>query len=311
MSKTQDPGTSTPAAALWLRELRLYSVTASVTPVLLALGLARVQHLPTPAWMVASVLATAVLLHLGTNLINDAADLWKGVDRPGTTGGSGLLTSGLIESRTVYRVGIALLVAAGVCGLPVVFVRGWPVVALGLLGALGGFAYTAGPAYKYHGLGDLGVFLLMGPMLVDAAFYAMTGCTDPGALVRVTLASLPVAFLVTAILAVNNFRDFDDDASAGITTMVHWLGWRWARHYTISLFALALIASAALVVGRIVPATVAVAALAFLPAWGVVRDLSLRSARQCGQAHVVERTAKVHAMYGVLSFAALLVASML
>jgi 1,4-dihydroxy-2-naphthoate octaprenyltransferase len=298
-------------AGLWVRELRLYALSASATPVLIALGLARANHLPTPAWAVASVLATAVLLHLGTNLINDAADFWKGVDRPGTTAGSGLLTSGRLDATTVYRVGVGLLLAAAVVGIPVIVARGWPVIALGLVGAAGGYAYTAGPSYKYRGLGDLGVFLLMGPILVDSSFYAITGQADLALLGKVTLASLPVAFLVAAILAANNYRDFDDDAAAGILTLAHCLGWRGARFYTISLFAAALGASVLLVLSRVVPPTTAAAIVAFVPAWTVVQDLARRSARECGSRQVVERTAKVHAMYGGLCFAGLMIASVL
>jgi len=288
-------------AVLWIQEMRLYAVSASVTPVLIALGMARLLKLPTPARAVASVLATAVLLHLGTNVINDAADYWKGVDRPGTTGGSGLLTAGKLDPRTTYRVGVGLLLAAALVGLPVIVARGWPVIALGVIGALGGYAYTAGPAYKYKGLGDLGVFLLMGPVLVDASFYAITGVHDFSLLLKVTAVSLPVAFLVTAILAVNNYRDLDDDAAAGITTMAHWLGPKGAGRYTRLLFVAALVASVVLLALRALPWTACVALIAFVPAWKIVRDLS--------GAQAVERTAGVHAIYGGLAFLALLGAS--
>jgi 1,4-dihydroxy-2-naphthoate octaprenyltransferase len=253
------------------------------------------------------VLATAVLLHLGTNLINDAADYWKGVDRPGSTGGSGLLTSGQLSPRTVYRVGLGLLGLAALAGGPVIVARGWPVALLGGIGALGGYAYTAGPAYKYRGLGDAGVFLLMGPMLVAGAFFAITGHAEPHTLLRVALASLPIGLLVVAILAVNNYRDFDDDAAAGITTLAHVLGRRRARVYTIGLFVAALCATVAIGCWGLVPPAAAAGLVAFAPAIGIVRDLARP---QPEKALLVERTAKVHALFGALSFAGLLAHSL-
>jgi 1,4-dihydroxy-2-naphthoate octaprenyltransferase len=298
---------SSSRVVLWFRELRAYSLTASVMPVLLAVGLARAFGLDFSTWMVAPILATALLLHIGTNLINDAADFRKGVDRPGTTGGSGMLTQGALDPTTVFRVGVGMMVAATLAGVPVIVVRGWPVLAMGVLGAIGGWAYTAGPAYKYKGFGDLGVFALMGPLLVLAALYALTGSVDVSIYVRALFASLPMGLLVTAILAANNYRDFDDDAQAGITTLAHLLGPRWAMRYVVGLFLLAFLVTIGLVAARQLPWSSAVALLAILPAAGVLRDLvRARDGRACGDLALVERTAKVHAVYGALVFGALM-----
>jgi 1,4-dihydroxy-2-naphthoate octaprenyltransferase len=294
-------------AALWLRETRAYSLTASVMPVLVAVGLARCARVPFSGWLVAPVLGTALLLHLGTNLVNDAEDLWNGVDRPGTTGGSGLLTAGLLDPTWVRRVGVGLLVAAGFVGMPVILARGYPVLVLGLVGAFGGFAYTAGPAYKYRGLGDLGVFVLMGPGLVTASLYGLTGSADAALLGRAALASLPVALLVTAVLAVNNYRDIEDDAAAGIRTLAHVLGPRWARRYAIALVAGAFVATPLLVLARVLPVWSLAALVAGLPAAGVLRELvRSRDGRACANTRLVERTAGVHAVYGAVLFATLL-----
>ena len=306
MNANDLPAASPSRALIWFRELRAYSLTASVMPVLLAVGLARVFGLDFSIWTIAPILATALLLHMGTNLINDAADLWKGVDRPGSTGGSGMLTQGALDPKTVFRVGVGLMLLATIAGVPVIIARGWPVLAMGALGGLGGWAYTAGPAYKYKGLGDLGVFTLLGPLLVLASLYALTGSTDTAVYLRALLASLPLGLLVTAILAANNYRDLDDDARAGITTLAHLLGPRWAMRYVVALFLLAFASTIALVVARQLPLSGAAALLAVLPAAGVLRDLvRARDGRACGDMALVERTAKVHAVYGALVFGAL------
>lgn len=295
-----------PGIRAWFQELRAYSLTASVMPVLLAVGLARAFDLQFPVAFVAPVIGTALLLHIGTNLVNDAFDLWKGVDRPGTTGGSGMLTDGTLDPTTVFRVGIGFMVAAVLVGIPVIVERGWPVVVMGLIGAVGGYAYTAGPAYKYKALGDLGVFSLMGPLLVVFALYALTGVSDLSVLGRALVASVPLGFLVTAILAANNYRDLDDDAEAGITTLAHLLGATWARRYVVGLFAAAFLMTAGLVVAQVIPWPAAVGLVALLPAVAVLRDLvRAPDGRSVGKLAVVERTAKVHATYGALLFLSL------
>ncbi len=292
----------------WLLALRSYSLTASVMPVLLAVGLARAFDLEYPTWLAAPVLATALLLHIGTNLVNDAVDLWKGVDKPGTTAGSGMLTNGALDPKTVFRVGVGFMVVATAIGIPVIVLRGWPVLVMGLVGALGGYAYTAGPGYKYKALGDVGVFALMGPLLVVFSLYALTGVTDPAVLLRVLAASIPIGFLVTAILAANNYRDFHDDAEAGIKTLAHVLGSTWARRYVVMLFASAFLVTVALVAARLVPWSAAVGLVAVLPAASVLRDLiRAPDGSAIGKLAVVERTAKVHAVYGGLVFVSLMV----
>ncbi len=300
---TKDGPEAQSRVRIWFQAFRAYSLTASVMPVLLAVGLARVFDLTFPWWIVAPVLSTALLLHIGTNLINDAFDLRKGVDRPGTTAGSGMLTNGALAPTTVFRVGVGFLVVGLLVGIPVLVVRGWPVVIMGLIGALGGYAYTAGPAYKYKALGDIGVFSLMGPLLVVFALYALTGTTDVSVIARTLVASVPLGFLVTAILAANNYRDFEDDARAGIRTMAHLLGPIWARRYVIGLFAAAFSITAGLVVGQIVPWSAAAALVALIPAIAVLRDLiRAPDGAAIGKLSVVERTAKVHATYGALIF---------
>jgi len=292
----------------WLLALRAYSLTASVMPVLLAVGLARALDLDVSPWFAGLVVATALSLHLGTNLINDAVGLWKGVDRPGTTGGSGMLTNGALDPKSVFRVGMGFLVLAALVGIPVIMVRGWPVLVMGLLGALGGYAYTAGPGYKYKALGDLGVFALMGPLLVVFSLYALTGVTEASVLLRALAASVPLGLLVTAILAANNVRDFHDDAEAGIRTLAHVMGIRWARRYVMMLFVLAFAVTLGIVLTGVTPWSVVLGLAAMVPAVGVLRDLvTSTDGLELGKRMVVERTAKVHAVYGAFVFLSLMI----
>ncbi|HQB47083.1 MAG TPA: prenyltransferase, partial [Polyangiaceae bacterium] len=170
------------------------------------------------------------------------------------------------------------------------------------------YAYTAGPGYKYKALGDLGVFALMGPLLVVFSLYALTGVTEASVLLRALAASVPLGLLVTAILAANNVRDFHDDAEAGIRTLAHVMGIRWARRYVMMLFVLAFAVTLGIVLTGVTPWSVVLGLAAMVPAVGVLRDLvTSTDGLELGKRMVVERTAKVHAVYGAFVFLSLMI----
>ncbi len=138
--------------------------------------------------------------------------------------------------------------------------RGWPIVALGLAGLIGGYTYTAPPfEYKFGSFGIPLVFLLMGPLMVVGAFYAITGTFQWSALA----VSVPVGLLVAAILHGNEWRDISEDARAGARTFSVRAG-REAAHWLYL----------SLVVGAYLALTLAVVA-GLLPTWSLLAMLSL------------------------------------
>ena len=108
-------------------------------------------------------------------------------------------------------------------GLYIVTEVGWPILAVGLGSVLVAVFYSAGPKpLGDTGLGEATVFFFMGPLMVVAAYYIQTEELAWAPF----WASMPVAFLVTAILHCNNLRDVvrgpgeweenvRDDAGAG------------------------------------------------------------------------------------------------
>jgi 1,4-dihydroxy-2-naphthoate octaprenyltransferase len=70
--------------------------------------------------------------------------------------------------------------------------QSWWVLPYGLVGLLGGFLYTGGPRpFKYVGLGDPFIIPLMGPLLTQGAYTALTG--DPFHAPRSGSASSPAS----------------------------------------------------------------------------------------------------------------------
>ena len=106
------------------------------------------------------------------NVINDYFDYARGVDGDDPYGGSsGVLTKGLLRPPAVFAYGIGLFGAGVLLGLVLVYYRGLPMLLIGAVGLLGGYLYTGGPkGYKYLALGDVLVFVLMGPLAVVGSY---------------------------------------------------------------------------------------------------------------------------------------------
>ena len=207
--------------ALWIRAIRPFAFTASVMPVAVGAALAMGGEAEVAWALLPLVVLGAVLLHTGTNLISDAADFERGVDRPGTHGGSGVLLAKLLTAGQVFWGGMVALALGSAVGLVLVWLCGVEVLWFGLAGVVGGFFYGGKKVgYKYVALGDVMVFTLMGPLIVCGTYYVLTG-----RLGWLPLGvSLPVGCLVTAILHANNTRDIRDDLAAHVRTLANLLG---------------------------------------------------------------------------------------
>jgi 1,4-dihydroxy-2-naphthoate octaprenyltransferase len=142
-----------------------------------------------------------------------------------------MITAGLVSPGTVRAATFGVLGAAGLIGLWLVTVGGWPILAIGVLSLICAIVYTGGPfPLGYHGLGDLFVFIFFGLVAVNGTVWLQTGTLVPAAI----LASLPVGWLATAIIVVNNLRDIKTDALAGKRTLAVRLGARRTRtEYTL------------------------------------------------------------------------------
>jgi len=236
--------------AVWWRATRPFSFTASFTPVLVGSAAAFHDHRFHPGVFLVTLVA-AVAIQAATNMINEFYDSVRGVDDPASVGPSGVIVHGLLSPRAVLAGGAVLLAFAALLGLWLVFVAGWPILAIGVLSILAGYAYTGGPLpLGYIGLGDLAVFVFMGPVIVLGAYYVQAQAVSPAA----AWASLPVAALVTAILVVNNLRDIEDDRRKGKRTLATFFGERGTRLEYVLLVAAAYASVAAAVAVRALPA---------------------------------------------------------
>ena len=286
---------------------RPFSFTASTVPVAVGGALAAVEGRFDWTLFLVSLIA-GVLVHVGTNVTNEIYDVRKGVDTIVSPRASHAIVTGRISDREAYVLAIAAFAVAFMLGTFLVSVRGWPVVALGLIALVGGYTYTAPPfQYKFSPFGIPLVFLLMGPLMVVGSYYVITGTVGWSALAI----SIPVGFLVAAILHGNEWRDISEDARAGARTFSVRMG-RQAAHWLYLT----------LVVGAYLALTVAVVAN-LLPTWTLLAMLSLpllvrqirsaefgASGQQRAIAMIDLQTAQLHAAFGYLMVLGLLVAAL-
>jgi 1,4-dihydroxy-2-naphthoate octaprenyltransferase len=279
---------------LWFLATRPFSFTASVVPVLVG-SLLGFREAVRPLHLVLALVG-AVAIHAGTNLVNDYYDHVKGADGPHSLGPSGVIQRGLLTPRAVLTAGLVCFAAGSAAGLLLVALTGPALLWLGVASVLAGFLYTAGPlALAYIGLGEVTVFVFMGPIIVLGAYYVQT---ERWAWTPV-LVSLPVAFLVTAILHANNMRDIEDDRRTGKRTVATLIGRRWSCYEYYALVSGAYLALVGLVLTGTLPWTTLIA-LATVP-------LAVRAVRLAATAThprrlnaVLANTARLHMRFGLL-----------
>ncbi len=282
--------------AIW-EVLRPFSFTASLTPVAAGGALAWFDGKFNLGLYLLALLG-GVLLHIGTNVVNEVYDVRQGIDTITSPRASHAVLKGRFSERGALQLAFVAFAMAVVVGIALIAYRGWPIVVLGLIGLAGGYFYTAPPSqYKFRALGLPLVFLLMGPLMTLGGYYAVSGEWSPAALVL----SIPIGFLVTAILHGNEWRDIREDTRAGISTISAQVGREWAHYGYLALTLGAYIVLTLAVVGGILPAATMLAVLSLPFLVVVVRSAELGATGQARAIAMIDlQTARLHAAFGVL-----------
>ncbi|SEV93724.1 1,4-dihydroxy-2-naphthoate polyprenyltransferase [Natrinema salifodinae] len=233
----------------WLMAARPQTLPAAAAPVIVGTGLAAHEGVfaPLPAFF---AFVGAALIQIGTNFANDYYDAVNGADTEDREGFTRVTQSGLISPEKVKLATVVTFGLAILSGTYLVYVGGLPILVVGLVSVLCGWAYTGGPyPLGYHGLGDLFVFVFFGLVAVTGTYYVQaadvlaapltTTIPDGTVTLEAVAASLPVAGISTAIIIVNNVRDLETDAATGKRTLAVRLGYRWSRVEYVAALALA------------------------------------------------------------------------
>jgi 1,4-dihydroxy-2-naphthoate octaprenyltransferase len=187
-----------------------------LTPACVLLGLAtacwRMGRVSAPYFIIA--LIGAVSAHISVNALNEFFDFRSGLDartqRTPFSGGSGTLPAQPELARSALFTALIALAVTALVGLYFLWVRGWPLLPLGVLGILVIVAYT--PWFTHHPfLCLIAPGLGFGPLMVGGTDFVLTGEYSWAAF----LASLVPFFLVSDLLLLNQFPDVEPDRSVG------------------------------------------------------------------------------------------------
>jgi 1,4-dihydroxy-2-naphthoate octaprenyltransferase len=235
----------------WLLITRACVFSMTLTSGLIG-GLLAAATAPAPRWsLFALALCGLVIAHACNNMINDYFDTTGGVDTAEYTRAlyaphpilSGLISKrGLIATIALFNlVDLAIL-------LVLVGARGWPIAAFALAGLFVSVFYVAPPLkLKHHGLGEPGVFVVWGPLMIGGTYYVTAG-TMPA---WVWLASVPYALAVTTVLIGKHIDKYEQDGARGIHTLPVLLG----KSFSLRLNQVAMVLFYAIVAGLVLSGT--------------------------------------------------------
>lgn len=278
----------------WFAALRPVSFTASVIPVLVGTAIAAEDEFR-PLLFVLALLGS-IAIHAGTNLVNDYFDHVKGTDTAESLGQSGVIQRGVLSSRAVLVGGVAAFAVGAALGLIITAMTGWPVLALGIASVLAGYFYTASPfSLAYRGLGEVVVFIFMGPVIVMGAYYVQIESWAWAPFI----ASLPVGLLVAAILHANNVRDIESDRRNNKWTLAALAGRPMADYEYVALTLGGYAVVVAMTIVGSAPWPVLITLLSLPIAVRVVR-MEAEAASSRALNLVLAQTAGLHMIFGVL-----------
>lgn len=208
----------------YIRALRAPFLAGSLVPVVLGGAFAFAQHaFSLPPFLLA--LAGVGALHLGANLLNDYWDA-RGSDPVNLkvtpfSGGSRVIQEGALKEQVVLFLALAFFAVGLATGILLVWMGRPLVLLLGGLGFFAGWAYSARPLQLMsRGWGEVVIFLAFGPLVTLGTGYVLTGALSHEYFVL----GLPQGFLISGVIWINQFPDYEADRNAGKRNLVVRLG---------------------------------------------------------------------------------------
>ena len=212
----------------WLSAARLRTLPLSVSGILVGTAMANQLGYRNTGILILALLTT-IGFQVTSNFANDYGDGVKGTDNADRIGPARALQSGKLSRRQlkkgiIYSIIINLVLVIGL--LFVAFGREQLhlialFILLGIASIWAAVRYTVGEgAYGYRGLGDVFVFIFFGLLAVLGSMFLYTRFLEW----RSVLPAISIGLLSTAVLNLNNLRDFHSDQKSAKNTLVVKLG---------------------------------------------------------------------------------------
>jgi len=218
----------------WILASRPKTLFAALAPIIVGLSISFNIFDKQIDWIVALMtISAALLIQVGSNYANDAYDYLKGADSQKTRKGPmRMAQEGILSPDAILTMMYFIFLISVLIGFYLALVGGWPIVVIGLSSIVFAIIYTGGPfPLGYNGLGDISVFIFFGIIATAGTVYLQSEAlssvnnifyyTD-----HILLAAIAIGCLNTAILVVNNLRDYESDKLSNKKTLVVIFGQR-------------------------------------------------------------------------------------
>ena len=211
----------------WIQAFRLHYVPTSIFPALLGSVIAWAALGKFNLLYFVMVIIGVTVHHIGLNMIDDVFDYLHAVDRSHGeeknpyTGGSGVLTGGLLSAEYVLAAAIVCYLIGVAIAICLTVLVGWPVLLFAAIGVFSSVFYTMPPIrYGYRGFGELSLLINFGPVICLGAFYVQTQTIawEP------FIISFVPGFLMWSMIVINEIPDYEEDREAGKLNLVARLG---------------------------------------------------------------------------------------
>jgi len=304
-TQAQTNKTSKPVSwKTWIKTARPFSLTATVSPVLVGTAVAAYEgtfHLV--AFLV--TLLSCLFLQIAANYFNEYFDYRYGLDHPESLGSSTVIFRHEMTATQVLAGGIGSFFFAAIFGLVLIYLVGPVIILFGLAGMAIAYFYSAKPfQFSIRGLGDILVYIAMGFLMTWGAYYVQI----PRWSWLAFAASVPVGFLVVAILNMNNTRDLQDDMAVHKLTLPVRFGQLFGQRFHAFLLIGSYIAVTLFVLLKILPLFSLVVWITFPLAFTNVRSVLTATDRKAF-AIGIKRTATLHLQFGVMLALGIIIAA--
>ena len=205
----------------WFRIIRLRFLLASVIAVSVGAAMNWWLNQSIGIFDLFLTFCGVLALHASVDLLNDYWDFKRGIDTltPKTkmSGGTGVLPEGLLEPKSVYRVGIIFLVIGSIIGAYFVYTDGIIIAIILAFAIISIYFYST--KIVDSGLGEFFV-AVKGGMIVIGTFFIQSNTLT----LEIVFGGITVGVLSSLVLFIASFPDHDADKSKGRKTLVIALG---------------------------------------------------------------------------------------
>jgi 1,4-dihydroxy-2-naphthoate octaprenyltransferase len=232
---------------LYIKALRAPFLAGSIVPVIIGAALAFSEKCFSFSLFLVSVIGVASL-HLAANLLNDYYDA-SGSDPLNMrltpfSGGSRVIQDGELSAGVILGMSILFFAIAMLTAIYMLYVGKPLAVVIGLLGFFAGWAYSATPLQLMsRGWGEVLIFFAFGPLITLGVYYVMAGRLSLDAFA----AGISQGLLITGVIWINQFPDYEADKQAGKRNLVVTLGPGVSRYLYIIIMLLSFVTAVFLI----------------------------------------------------------------